>query len=88
MVTVVKSEWHQIERRFGFEFDEDIIAEIYPDLDEEESTLKILSLKEKELDKILFLGSPDLSKIITKRGHSMIRGPMDAFCRQLGNSGK
>jgi len=36
MVTVVKSEWHQIERRFGFEFDEDIIAEIYPDLDEEE----------------------------------------------------
>lgn len=36
MVTVVKSEWHQIERRFGFEFDEDIIAEIYPDLDDEE----------------------------------------------------
>jgi DNA polymerase elongation subunit (family B) len=60
------------------------VPKTYPtyDLDEEESTLKILALKEKELDKILFLGSPDLSKIIKKRGHSMIRGPMDAFVRK------
>jgi DNA polymerase elongation subunit (family B) len=60
------------------------VPKAYPtyDLDEEESTLKILSLKEKELEKILFLGSPDLSKIIKKRGHSMIRGPMDAFVRK------
>jgi hypothetical protein len=34
MVFIVKSEWHQLERRFGIEFDEDIISQIYPDLDE------------------------------------------------------
>ena len=31
MVTVVKSEWHQVERRYGLEFDEDLLSEIYPD---------------------------------------------------------
>jgi Zn finger protein HypA/HybF involved in hydrogenase expression len=36
MVNVVKSEWHQVEKRYGIVIDEDIIAEIYPDLDEEE----------------------------------------------------
>ena len=34
MVFIVKSEWHQLERRYGIEFDEDIIGKIYPDLDE------------------------------------------------------
>ena len=34
MVFIVKSEWHQLERRFGIEFDEDIISEIYPNLDD------------------------------------------------------
>jgi hypothetical protein len=34
MVFIVKSEWHQLERRFGVEFDEEIISQIYPDLDE------------------------------------------------------
>ena len=31
MVTVVKSEWHQVERRYGIDLDEDILSEIYPD---------------------------------------------------------
>ena len=31
MVTVVKSEWHQVERRYALELDEDILSEIYPD---------------------------------------------------------
>jgi hypothetical protein len=34
MVFIVKSEWHQLERRFGIEFDEEIISQIYPDLDD------------------------------------------------------
>jgi len=51
-------------------------------LDEEEATLKILEKKEKELDSILFLKSPELSRILIKRGHSMVRGPMDAFIRK------
>ena len=33
---VVKSEWHQVEKRYEFEVDEDLLADIYPDLDEVE----------------------------------------------------
>jgi hypothetical protein len=51
-------------------------------MDEEEATLKVLDKKEKELDNIMFLKSPELSKIIIKRGHSLVRGPMDAFVRK------
>jgi DNA polymerase delta subunit 1 len=43
----------------------------FPDLSEEEQTLKILSLKEKELDSILFTGAQYLRK--------EKRGPLDSF---------
>jgi hypothetical protein len=43
----------------------------YPDLDEEEATLKLLEQKEKELDSMLFLGAQYLKKHKT--------GPMDKF---------
>lgn len=46
----------------------------YPEMDEEESTLKVLSLKERELDSILFMGSRYLKK--------EKRGPMDMFIRR------
>jgi hypothetical protein len=36
MVTVVKSEWHQVEKRYSIEIDESVISEIYPDKEEEE----------------------------------------------------
>ena len=51
-------------------------------LDEEEATLKVLKLKEKDLDELLFLKSPELSKIVKKIGHSLVRGPMDMFVRK------
>jgi DNA polymerase elongation subunit (family B) len=51
-------------------------------LDEEEATLKVLKLKEKDLDELLFLKSPELSKIVKKIGHSLVRGPMDAFMKR------
>jgi DNA polymerase elongation subunit (family B) len=51
-------------------------------LDEEEATLKVLKMKEKDLDRLLFLGSPELSKIVKKIGHSLVRGPMDMFVRK------
>ena len=54
----------------------------FPDLDEEEATLALLKQKEDDLDSIMFLNSPDISKIVKKRGHSMVRGPMDAFIRK------
>lgn len=36
MVTIVKHEWHQVDSQFAFEIDTDILAEIYPDLSEDE----------------------------------------------------
>jgi DNA polymerase elongation subunit (family B) len=46
----------------------------FPDLDEEEATLKVLSLKEKELDSLLFMGAQYLKKLK--------RGPIDLFLRR------
>ena len=43
--------------------------------DEEEATLAVLDKKEKQLDSLMFLSSPTLSKIIKKN----TRGPMDSF---------
>jgi hypothetical protein len=38
MVTIVKSEWHQVEKRYSMEVNEDTVREIYPDMDDEEIT--------------------------------------------------
>jgi hypothetical protein len=46
--------------------------------DEEEATLGVLARKEKQLDSILFMGSPALSKVLKKN----TRGPMDMFVRR------
>ena len=45
---------------------------------EEEATLRVLAEKEKQLETIMFLGSPQLSKIV----RANMRGPMDAFLRK------
>lgn len=50
---------------------ETMMSEYMETLDEEEATLKVLDKKEKELDSILFMSAPYLTK------HK--RGPMDAF---------
>lgn len=50
MVTVVKSEWHQVERRYGLDIDEDILSEIYPDLDDEQITELLTNLESGEAD--------------------------------------
>jgi len=36
MVQIVKSEWHQVEKRYSMEVNEDTVREIYPDMDDEE----------------------------------------------------
>ncbi len=36
MVTIVKHEWHSVDSRFAYELDTDLLAEIYPDLSEDE----------------------------------------------------
>jgi hypothetical protein len=50
MVSVVKSEWHQVEKRYGIEINADMLAEIYPDLDEDEIEAKLVQLESGEED--------------------------------------
>jgi hypothetical protein len=59
MVTVVKSEWHQVEKRYGVDIDEDILSEIYPDLDDEEIEIKLAELKLGEVDIDEVIGDAD-----------------------------
>lgn len=50
MVQVVKSEWHQIERRYGYDIDRDIFGEIYCDIeDEAEIDLMFLQFENGEI---------------------------------------
>ena len=47
---IIKSEWHQVEKRYGFDIDEDVLNEIYPDATVEEIEIKMLDLISGELD--------------------------------------
>ena len=49
MVTLVKHEWHQVDSQFAYELTDDILAEIYPDLDEDELTEKMRQIEEGEI---------------------------------------
>lgn len=49
MVQVVKSEWHSVEKRYGFEIDEDVLNEIYPDATVEEIEQKLKDLESGDL---------------------------------------
>ena len=46
--------------------------------DDEDATLSVLKKKEDQLDGMMFLGSPVLSKIVK----ASVRGPMDVFVRK------
>jgi hypothetical protein len=50
MVQVVKSEWHQVEKRYSFEIDESILAEIYPDCTPDEIETKLDDIKSLRID--------------------------------------
>ena len=45
MVTLVKHEWHQHDRQYTLEIDEDLLSEIYPDLDEDEIADKLQAIE-------------------------------------------
>ena len=47
-VQVVKSEWHQVEKRYGIEITDDLLSEIYPDL--EDPSLLLVDLAEGIVD--------------------------------------
>ena len=50
MVTIVKSEWHQVEKRYAIDIDENLINEIYQDATVEEIEEIIRQLKDGELE--------------------------------------
>ena len=50
MVSVVKSEWHQVEKRYGIEIDADMLIEIYPDKEEEEIEVILKGLEDGTYD--------------------------------------
>lgn len=49
MVTLVKHEWHQVDSQFAFELTEEILAEIYPDLDDVEIAEKMRQIEEGDI---------------------------------------
>ncbi len=50
MVQVIKSEWHQVEKRYGIEIDRAVFGEIYSDIeDEAEIDLMYLQFESGEL---------------------------------------
>jgi hypothetical protein len=50
MVTLVKHEWHSVDSQFEIELDEDLLSEIYPDLDEDEITSLLKQIEDGEVD--------------------------------------
>jgi glutaredoxin len=50
MVTIVKHEWHQHDRQYAIEIDEELLGEIYPDLDEDEIKQKLADIESGEID--------------------------------------
>lgn len=50
MVTITKSEWHQVERQLKFDFDTSILSEIYPDLEQEDIDQLLVRLENGEVD--------------------------------------
>ena len=55
MVAVVKSEWHQIERRFGFDLTREWLDEVYPDAEADELDLMYVQIEagERDIEEIL-----------------------------------
>jgi len=47
---IIKSEWHQVEKRYAIDIDEDILNEIYPNAKVEEIEEIVRQLKDGELE--------------------------------------
>jgi hypothetical protein len=55
MVTIVKHEWHSHDRQYAIEMDETLLAEIYPDLDEDEISELLVQIETgyKTVDEVI-----------------------------------
>jgi len=50
MVKIVKHEWHSVDSQFEAELTEELLAEIYPDLDEESLASMLQEIVDGEVD--------------------------------------
>ena len=50
MVTLVKHEWHSVDSQFAYELEEDILAEIYPELKKRELKKRMKEIESGEYD--------------------------------------
>lgn len=48
MARVIKSEWHRVEKRYDIILDEDLISEVYPEMDEDEVAERLRELVDGE----------------------------------------
>jgi hypothetical protein len=45
MARVIKSEWHSVEKRYSLDIDEVVVAEVYPDMDEDEAEARLKEIE-------------------------------------------
>jgi len=50
MVMIIKSEWHQVEKRYAFDFTRELLNEIYPDEEADALDLKFVLIEAGEID--------------------------------------
>lgn len=46
MARIIKSEWHQVEKRYAIDIDENTIAEVYLDLDDDECKQRLQEIED------------------------------------------
>jgi hypothetical protein len=59
MVTLVKHEWHHTDVQYAFELDEDILAEVYPDMKKRELKKRLKEIEDGSYDIDSFLSDAE-----------------------------
>jgi len=68
MVQVVKSEWHQVEKRYVIELDEQLLQELFPDKEEDEIQVILQNLEN---------GTQDINDVLNEADENMYDLPWE-----------
>jgi len=68
MVQVVKSEWHQVEKRYVIELDEQLLQELFPDKEEDEIQVILQNLEN---------GTQDIDDVLNEADENMYDLPWE-----------
>lgn len=60
---IIKSEWHSVEKRYAIEIDEAVIADVYPDMDEDEVAARLKEIEDGEYDVDSFLSDAESESV-------------------------